>query len=105
MTAFLGISVVCLILMISSLLRWQQPGAAYLLVSALFYLVGCFGVTMVFNVPLNDALANVNPDTSEGATLWARYLTNWTFWNHVRAIAAFIAAALFTMALNAPSKL
>ncbi|MBD2465273.1 DUF1772 domain-containing protein [Oscillatoria sp. FACHB-1407] len=105
MTAFLGTSVVCLILMISSLLRWQQPGAAYLLVSALFYLVGCFGVTMVFNVPLNDALANVNPDTSEGATLWARYLTYWTFWNHVRAIAAFITAVLFTMALNAPSKL
>lgn len=105
MTAFLGTSVVCLILVVFALLRWQQPGAAYLLVSASLYLVGCFGVTMVFNVPLNDALANVNPDTNEGATLWARYLTNWTFWNHVRAIAAFIAAALFTMALNAPSKL
>jgi uncharacterized membrane protein len=105
MTAFLGTSVVCLILVVSSLLRWQQPGAAYLLVSALLYLVGCFGVTMVFNVPLNDALANANPDTTEGVTLWTRYLTNWTFWNHVRAIAAFIAAALFTVALNAPSKL
>ena len=105
MTAFLGTSVVCLILVVFALLRWQQPGAAYLLVSALFYLVGCFGVTIVFNVPLNDALANVNPDASEGATLWARYLTNWTFWNHVRAIAAFIASGLFTMALNAPSKL
>jgi len=105
MTAFLGTSVVCLILIIFSLFRWQQPGAAYWLASALLYLIGCFGVTMVFNVPLNDALANVNPDTSEGVTLWARYLTNWTFWNHVRAIAAFIAAALFTMALNAPSKL
>lgn len=105
MTAFLGTSVVCLILMISSLLRWQQPGAAYLLVSALLYLVGCFGVTMVFNVPLNDALAVANPNSSEGATLWARYLTNWTFWNHIRAITAFIASALFTMVLNAPSKL
>jgi uncharacterized membrane protein len=78
---------------------------AYLLVSALFYLIGCFGVTMVFNIPLNDALAAANPNSSEGATLWAEYLTNWTFWNHVRAIAAFIAAALFTMAFNAPSKL
>jgi uncharacterized membrane protein len=60
---------------------------------------------MVFNIPLNDALAAANPNSSEGATLWAEYLTTWTFWNHVRAIAAFIAAALFTMALNAPSKL
>lgn len=46
MTAFLGTSVVCLVLIASSLLRWQQPGAAFLLVSAMFYLIGCFGVTM-----------------------------------------------------------
>jgi uncharacterized membrane protein len=105
MTAFLGTSVVCLILVIFLLLRWQQPDKAYLLVSALFYLIGCFGVTMVFNVPLNDALAAANPNSTEGANLWARYLTNWAFWNHVRTIAAFISAALFTMALNAPSKL
>lgn len=105
MTAFLGTTFVCLVLMVSSLLRWQQPGAAYLLVSALFYLLGCFGVTMVFNVPLNDALAVANPNSSEGTNLWARYLTNWTFWNHIRTLAAFIAAALFTMALNTPSKL
>lgn len=105
MTAFLGTSVVCLILVIFLFFRWQQPDTAYLLVSSLVYLIGCFGVTLVFNVPLNDALAAANPNSSEGATLWARYLTNWTFWNHVRAIAAFIAAALFTMALNAPSKL
>ncbi|MCD8486478.1 DUF1772 domain-containing protein [Kamptonema cortianum] len=105
MTAFLGTTVVCLVLMVSSLLRWQQPGAAYLFVSALFYLLGCFGVTMVFNVPLNDALAVANPNSPEGTNLWARYLTNWTFWNHIRTLAAFIAAALFTMALNTPSKL
>lgn len=101
MIAFLGTGVVCLVLIVSSFLRWQQPDAACVLVSALFYLIGCFGVTAVFNVPLNDALAVANPNDTEGANLWARYLTNWTFWNHVRAIAAFIAAALFTMATNA----
>lgn len=105
MTAFLGTSVVCLILVVSSLLRWQQPGAAYLLISALLYLIGCFGVTIVLSVPLNDALAVANPNTTEGANLWARYLNNWTFWNHVRAIAAFIAAALFTMAIGTPPTL
>jgi len=105
MAAFLGTSLVCLGLIVSSLLRWQQPGTAYLLVSALLYLIGCFGVTIVFNVPLNDALAAINPNSAEGTNLWTRYLTNWTFWNHVRAIAAFIAAALFTLTLNAPPKL
>ncbi len=105
MAAFLGTSFICLILTVSSLFRWQQLGAVYLLVSALLYLVGCFGVTMVFNVPLNDALAVANPNSPEGANLWTNYLTNWMFWNHVRTIAAFIAAALFTLAIGTPSKL
>jgi uncharacterized membrane protein len=57
------------------------------------------GVIMVFNVPLNDALATVKPESTDGANLWASYLTNWTFWNHVRTVAALAATALFTIAL------
>ena len=45
MTAFLGTSLVCLILVTFLLLRWQQPGTAYLLFSTSLYLIGCFGVT------------------------------------------------------------
>jgi uncharacterized membrane protein len=48
---------------------------------------------------LNDALAGVKPESAEGARLWATYLTRWTAWNHVRALAALAAAALFTMEL------
>ena len=39
------------------------------LAGSLLYLVGIIGVTMFFNVPMNDALAAVNPDSSEGAGL------------------------------------
>lgn len=97
MTAFIGTGIACLILIVTLLFRWQQPGVAYLLVASLLYLVGSFGVTIAFNVPLNDALAIVKPDSPEGATLWTRYLTDWTFWNHVRTIASLAAAALFTI--------
>lgn len=99
MTAFLGTGVACIILAISSLFKWHQPGATYLIVGSLLYLIGTLGVTIVFNVPLNDALATVKPDSTDGANLWARYLTNWTIWNHVQTIAALAAAALFTIAL------
>jgi uncharacterized membrane protein len=54
-------------------------------------------VTIAGNIPLNDALAVVNPDSAEGATLWAKYLTDWTFWNHIRTAAAVLAAVLFTL--------
>jgi uncharacterized membrane protein len=73
-------------------------GISYLLSASLLYLIGTIGVTIGFNVPLNEALALAEPASSEGATLWAKYLTNWTFWNHVRTIAALAAAALFTIA-------
>jgi uncharacterized membrane protein len=70
------------------------------LVQSPIYLIGTFLVTMVGNVPLNNALAIADPHSTEGATLWAKYLTNWTFWNHVRMIAALAAATLLTVTLG-----
>jgi uncharacterized membrane protein len=100
MTVFLGTAAACLFLAISSLLKWHQPGAVYLLVGSLLYFIGTFLVTIAFNVPLNDALASADPNSGEGAKLWARYLIDWTFWNHVRTVAAIAAAAAFTFALG-----
>ncbi len=99
MTVFLGTAVACILLTVFSLLNWHQPGAAYLLIGSLLYLVGTLGVTIVFNVPLNEALAKVAPDSTEGASLWVSYLANWTAWNHFRTAAALGAAALFIIAL------
>jgi uncharacterized membrane protein len=99
MLALFGTAVVCILLTITLLPKWNQPGTAYLLVGSLLYLVGTVGVTIAFNVPLNDALAIVKPDSTDGATLWTRYLTDWTFWNHVRTLAAIAAAVAFTIAL------
>lgn len=100
MTVFMGTGIVCLILVASWLLKWQQPSAVYLLVGSLLYLAGTFGVTIAFNVPFNDALAGVKPASPEGTALWTKYLNNWTFWNHIRTIAALIAATVLTISLN-----
>jgi uncharacterized membrane protein len=97
MIALFGTAFACLVLAVSVLLKWQQLGAVSLLVGALLYLVGTIGVTIACNVPLNDALALVSPDSAEGANFWTKYLNDWTFWNHVRTIAALAAAALFTV--------
>ncbi|MBW4459270.1 MAG: DUF1772 domain-containing protein [Nodosilinea sp. WJT8-NPBG4] len=90
----------CLVLVITSLIKGNQPSARYLLIGSLLYLIGTILVTIAFNVPLNNALAAVRPNSAEGATLWAKYLTNWTLWNHVRTVAALAAAALLTISLN-----
>ncbi|OUL22323.1 anthrone oxygenase family protein [Nostoc sp. 106C] len=99
MAAFLGTAVACVLLLVSSLLKWYQRDATYLLVGSLLYLVGTLGVTIVFNVSLNDALAKVDPGSTDGANLWVSYLANWTLWNHVRTVAALLAAAAFSIAL------
>jgi uncharacterized membrane protein len=74
--------------MIISLVRWHYPGSIYLLVGGALYLVGSLLVTVVFNVPKNDALASIVPADPDSADLWAGYLASWTTWNHVRTVAS-----------------
>lgn len=65
------------------------------------YVLGMFVVTMIFNVPLNDALAAVDPASAEATKIWARYLNDWTLWNHVRTISSTAACVLFMAAIAA----
>ena len=63
------------------------------------YLIGTLLVTIAFNVPRNEALGALAPTDSSNAPLWARYVAEWTAWNHVRTVAALAAAAAFSIAL------
>ena len=99
MLAFMGTGALCLALIAGAYVRWDETSSKLVLIAGLIYLIGCIGVTMVLNVPLNDALAAVEASTPEAATLWARYLADWTFWNHIRTIAPSISAVLFIAAL------
>jgi len=93
---FFGTAIVCLALAILAFVDWGRSGNGWLLVGCVLYLFGCILVTMLRNVPLNNALARVAPDSVEGARLWARYLRDWTWWNHVRTAAGM---AVFVMLL------
>lgn len=99
MLAFFGTALLCLGLAGMSLFSWGQPGSKLIVLASLLYLLGCTGVTMVFNVPLNDLLATARPDAPEGHDLWSRYLRQWTLWNHVRTVAPAVSAILFILAL------
>lgn len=96
---FLGTGAASLALAVLSFVRWEQPGSGLLLLGCVLYLVGSIGVTIVGNVPLNQALAAAKPGTAEEAALWSRYLVDWTFWNHVRAAGTAAAAVTFAAAL------
>jgi uncharacterized membrane protein len=98
LTPFFGVAVTCAFLGIAALMQRHEPGAAYILAGSVLYLAGTLLVTMIFNVPRNNALARVPADSPEGAALWMDYLVGWTRWNHVRTVAALLAAACFTVA-------
>ena len=98
MLALFGMAGACILLIITLLPKLPQPSSTCLLIGCLLYLVGTVGVTIAFNVPLNDALAKVEPDSVEGAKVWSAYLVTWTFWNHIRTVTAIAATVAFTIA-------
>jgi uncharacterized membrane protein len=99
LTIFLATPAACATVILTSLLRWDEPGAAWLVGGGALYIAGAFLVTTIFNVPMNNALDAVQPATAEAGALWARYLADWTAWNHVRTVASVAAAALLTVGL------
>ena len=101
MPLFFGTTLASLLLAIAALFRWGEPGASAMLAGGVIYVLGMFVCTVIFNVPLNSALAAADPASTEAASLWARYLTDWTLWNHVRTMASTLACALFIWSIAA----
>jgi uncharacterized membrane protein len=99
MPLFLGTTVAGAALVAMGGLRVGEPGAIGMIAGGGLYVLGMFVVTMAFNVPLNNALAAVQPSAPEAGAVWANYLKDWTFWNHVRTVASVAACALFVTAL------
>lgn len=67
-------------------------------IAAVIYLVGVMAASGGGNIPLNTALAVVDPTSTAAHDLWDRYLKLWVNWNHVRTISATLAAALLSFA-------
>jgi uncharacterized membrane protein len=95
-----GTGALCIGLAVAALAEWPAPGSAWLLAGSVIYLVGTILVTLACNVPRNNALAALDPAAADAAGAWTGYVAGWTGWNHVRAAAAGVAAALLAWALR-----
>lgn len=96
---FLASTVACLFLAAYGMVRADQPAALPMAAGAVLYVLGMTLVTMLANVPLNNALEAANPAAPEGAAMWDRYLLRWTAWNHVRTLSCLAALGLFITAI------
>lgn len=95
MSLLFGTGLACAVLAVSSM----KAGAGYLLAGSVLYILGTIVVTMIFNVPRNNALAALDPNSAGAAAIWLRYVDSWTAWNHVRTLSSAVAAALLTLGL------
>ena len=92
---FMGTALLCVAIAIDAAVDWSA-GSSLRIAGSAAYTIGTFGITMVCNVPLNNALARATPD-EEGQRLWSYYLRRWTLWNHVRTAAAVVALGCFLL--------
>lgn len=101
MPVFMLTTLTAVSLSILGAVRWGQPGSALMAIGGAIYVLGMFGVTMMVNQPMNEALLAADPATSQGVAVWSRYLIDWTMWNHLRTISSAVATAMFIAALTA----
>ena len=63
------------------------------------YVIGVFAVTVVFNVPMNNRLADHDLTTATTSDIWMTYSRRWLLLNHLRTLSAVIASGSFAFAL------
>jgi uncharacterized membrane protein len=97
--AFVGTAVLAGICIVAGFFPWGSPKSFLLLAAGLTYVLGSFGVTAAFNVPRNERLAKLPPESAEAAAYWPNYVREWMIWNHVRTIASLVSAACAAGAL------
>ena len=101
MPFFYGTTMASVALLVVAFIRRNEPCLIAMIAGGLIYFAGMFLCTVFFNVPLNKALANVDPASGSAAPVWARYLKRWTLWNHLRTISSTTASALYIAAIAA----
>jgi uncharacterized membrane protein len=96
---FVGTAVLAGLCLLAGFFPWGEPRSFLLLAAGLFYVLGSFGVTVVFNVPRNERLARMGSESAEAAAYWPIYVREWLFWNHVRTAASVVSAACAAVVL------
>ena len=95
---FLGTPILCSIIVFESILQPGSSGSLFLLTGALAYLIGPFGITVLFNVPLNNKLAEA--ELSVASEVWPVYQKQWQRWNHVRTCIGVVSIILLAIGLG-----
>jgi uncharacterized membrane protein len=98
LTLFFGMPALCAIIVFNSIWGMNQADSVFLLLGALAYLTGPFGITMMFNVPLNNLLASAS--SSKAKDIWSMYQIKWQRWNHIRTYIGALSIVFLSFGLS-----
>ena len=94
MALFFGSTLLYAVLAAVAVFDTDLAGRWLLFATGLIYVVGMFLCTALFNVPLNNRLANAGNDDNAKAETWTHYFKHWTRWNHLRSVCSLLTMVL-----------
>ena len=94
MALFFGSTLLYVVLAAVAVFNTNLAGRWLLFAAGLIYVLGMFVCTALFNVPLNNRLAEAGSDDNAKAEAWTYYFKHWTLWNHLRSVCSLSAVAL-----------
>jgi uncharacterized membrane protein len=74
LVVFIGTAIGCLATTIIGLANWILPAAKMAVVGGIVYLLGSLLVTAIFNIPLNNRLAELEATDPQNVEFWHEYL-------------------------------
>lgn len=81
-----------------SYFSWGSAESKWLLFGSLAY-IAAIVITLTLNVPMNEALAVLDPSAREAQQYWREFINKWSFFNHLRGVFSTMACGFFAMAL------
>lgn len=100
MVLFMGLAVISVLLVVYAWLYVDGTPGRLIMLSGVVYIAGVFALTAAGNVPLNNTLAGLEPQTRAALAFWKEsYMTRWISLNSARTIGCFLASGLMLGAL------
>jgi len=98
MSVLFGTGALCVAVGVGTLIDWSGSASVLVLIGTALYLAAVIGITAVYNVPRNNALATVDAAANDAVERWRRYDASWSAGNHVRTFACVAVATLLITA-------
>ena len=94
----LSIAVFSALFAVYSLFVFEGAALVTIILASSVYLVSVFLVTMLGNVPMNNALARLDHESLDARLYWENYTRSWTLLNHARSFGSVSTSGLYIIA-------